>query len=114
MVFRTVRFDLIDLISPTEPPEPPRRQRIKPSPQRHRADACAKFGGLEENFAFPVAHQPRLMSALIEPIDLEAGAIFLPAPAATALHEEYVHVRPTITTARMSWKRGALQTLGVD
>ena len=40
------------------------------------------------------------MSALIEPVDLEAGAVFLPAPTATALYEKDVHVRSTIATAR--------------
>ena len=40
------------------------------------------------------------MSALIEPVDLEAGAVFLSAPTATALYEKYVHVRSTIATAR--------------
>ncbi len=53
------------------------------------------------------------MSALIEPIDLETGAIFLPAPTATALYEKDVHVRSTIATARRA-RSGALQTLRLD
>ncbi len=50
------------------------------------------------------------MSALIEPVDLEAGAVFLSAPTATALYEEYVHVRSTIATARRAGSGRASDT----
>src|SRR5207245_1265964 len=68
------------------------------------------FAGFGENFAFPVAYEPGLMSALIEPVDLEAGAVFLSAPTATALYKKYVHARSTIATARRAGSGRASDT----
>ena len=39
-----------------------------------------------------IADQPCLMTVCVEPIDLEARAVFLAAPAAAALYVENVHV----------------------
>jgi hypothetical protein len=44
-----------------------------------------------------IADKPCLMPVSIQPIDFEAGPVFLAAPAAAALYVENVHVESAMT-----------------
>ena len=49
------------------------------------------------NLTIRIADEPRLVPMSVEPIDLEARAVFLAAPAAAALYIENVHVDSATT-----------------
>ena len=65
-------------------------------PERHRDKASTELGCFELDLTAWIADQPCLMSVRIQPVDLEAGAILLAAPAATALYVKNIHVGWTV------------------
>ena len=64
--------------------------------ERHRDKASTELGGFELDLTAWIASQPCLVSVSIQPVDLEAGAILLAAPAAAALYVKNIHVGSTI------------------
>ena len=65
-------------------------------PERHSDNASTELGRFELDLTTWIADQPCLMPVRIQPVDLEAGAILLAAPAATALYVKNIHVGWTI------------------
>ena len=65
-------------------------------PERHRDKASTELGCFELDLTTWIADQPCLMPVRIQPVDLEAGAILLAAPAATALYVKNIQVGWTV------------------
>ena len=53
--------------------------------ERHRNDRCAELVRFRQDFTARIADEPGAVTICVEPIDFEAGAIFLSAPTAAAL-----------------------------
>src|SRR5438477_8839152 len=91
VIFRAVGFDELDLVPAAKAPDPERSHRIDAMPHSHGTNASAKFFCFRENFAFGIADEPGLMAVRVQPVDFEAGPIFLPAPTAATFEVKNVH-----------------------
>ena len=65
-------------------------------PERHSDNASTELGRFELDLTTWIANQPCLMFVHIQPVDLEARAILLAAPAAAAFYVKNIHVGWTI------------------
>src|ERR1041384_7332935 len=101
VIFRAKRLDQVNPRAAAQLPKSPPHNRIEASSQRNGGRARAELARLGEDFRLRIADQPCLMTVRVQPIDLEAGPIFLAAPAATAFDVKDVHLRSTITRGQI-------------
>ena len=91
MIFRAETFHQVDPMLPAKSPETKRNQRVDPFSQCKRDKAGADFARLRENFTLGMATEPGLVAMSVQPVYLETGPIFLPAPTPAAFQKKKFH-----------------------